>query len=89
MSKEKFCMNVNERRTAAEVNIEGYGHNTTHDGSPVYLEFGEDGKLTLYVWSDINQEDPTHVINMESAREDNYEPPEDGEAWSGGFADNH
>jgi hypothetical protein len=40
------------------------------DDSPIYLEF-YDGKWWLRVWSDINQEDPTHSIDMSGALESN------------------
>lgn len=49
----------------------GYGCCNCQDGTtgPIYLEvYG--GRLRLLVWSDINQEDPTHIIDLESARED-------------------
>lgn len=37
-------------------------------GAPIYLELYEGG-LRLIVWSDINQQEPTHVISLEGARE--------------------
>lgn len=37
-------------------------------GAPIYLELYE-GELRLIVWSDINQQEPTHVISLEGARE--------------------
>jgi hypothetical protein len=36
------------------------------DDAPVYIEFN-DGKVILYVWSDINNEDPTHKIDLSGA----------------------
>jgi len=38
-------------------------------GSPILVEVA-DGKLRVVCWSDINEEDPTHIISMEKARED-------------------
>ena len=38
------------------------------DDSPIYLEYYE-GKWWLRVWADINQEDPTHSIDMSGALE--------------------
>lgn len=50
---------------------EGYGCFGCVDGTvgPIYLEFYE-GRMRLLVWDDINQEDPSHVIDLEEARED-------------------
>lgn len=50
---------------------EGYGDLVSDDGKgyPVALEM-VDGKLRLVIWGDINNEDPTHVIDLEGARED-------------------
>jgi hypothetical protein len=39
------------------------------DGPIIYLEHTNDGKLILRVWADINQEDPTHVIDLTGAKE--------------------
>ena len=52
---------------------EGYGDHSSKDGegSPALITLGEDGDLELFVWSDINEEDATHVIDMEYARESN------------------
>jgi len=49
----------------------GYGLNTCADGTagPILLELHE-GRLRLIVWDDINLEDPSHIIDLESARED-------------------
>lgn len=46
-------------------------------GGPLFLE-REGGVWKLYVWADINQEDPTHVIDLSGAAEALYrdtEPP--------------
>ena len=37
-------------------------------GIPVVLEVWN-GKLRLVIWGDINAEDPTHIIDLEGARE--------------------
>lgn len=56
--------------TGIEIFIDGYGTKTMQDGhgSPVYIEFYE-GSLRVLVWSDINQEDPTHAIALLGAKE--------------------
>ena len=49
----------------------GYGLYACADGTagPVLLELHE-GRLRLIVWDDINLEDPSHIIDLEGARED-------------------
>jgi len=37
-------------------------------GTPVWIEF-RDGQLWVNVWADVNQEEPTHSISLEGARE--------------------
>lgn len=50
---------------------DGYGCCNCDDGTtgPVYLEVHE-GRLRLIVWADINDEEPTHIIDLEGAREE-------------------
>jgi hypothetical protein len=50
---------------------EGYGDLCSKDGegTPVLIELYE-GELRVVVWDDINQEDHTHLISLEGARED-------------------
>jgi hypothetical protein len=53
----------------------GYGDLTSENGFgwPILMEkFG--GKLQVVVWSDINQEDPTHKIDLAGAKESCREP---------------
>ena len=52
------------------IKIDGYGDFGSADGygEPIYLEH-YDGKLVLRVWADINQEDPTHTIDLSGALE--------------------
>lgn len=47
--------------TGDKCTTSGFGH-------PVALELYE-GSVRLIVWSDINQEDPTHVIPLDGALE--------------------
>lgn len=53
-----------------EIRPLGYGDCTSKDncGCPIVLEIWE-GQLRLVVWADINSEDPTHIIDLENARE--------------------
>jgi len=48
----------------------GYGDasSVNGEGCPVMLEVWE-GQLRVVIWADINQEDPTHIISLEGARE--------------------
>ena len=52
----------------ALLGAEGYGtKNTIGDEPMVMMEFWE-GELRVLVWTDINQEDPTHIISLEGAK---------------------
>jgi len=52
--------------------LEGCGLNEMEPGSgaPIYIEF-YDGKPRCLVWADINNPDPTNVIELETALEQN------------------
>ena len=53
------------------IEAKGYGDcgSTDGHGSPIFLEFFQ-GRFRLLVWSDITNEDPTHIIDLTGARED-------------------
>jgi len=51
-----------------EVFISEHGVKTASHGAPIYLEV-LDNDVVLYIWADINQEDPTHIINLSQAKE--------------------
>ena len=56
------------------IRFEGYGDCATiagEGGTPLHILF-ENGKLMLYCYADINQEEPTHVIDLEGARDALY-----------------
>jgi hypothetical protein len=59
------------------IGAEGYGEMTAQDGHgfPIVIEYHE-RQFRILVWGDINQEDPTHVISLEGAREDARRTPE-------------
>ena len=63
-----------------EIRIKGYGDYYSDDdaGTPILLEVNN-GVVQLVVWSDINQQDPTHVIKLEDAREDKRKDESDNE----------
>lgn len=52
------------------VRPKGMGENLMPEGFgyPIMLEYYE-GSIRLVVWSDINQEDPTHTISLDGAFE--------------------
>jgi hypothetical protein len=57
--------------SAISIFPEGYGDfgSAEGHGCPVFLELHQ-GRLRLVVFADIGQEDPTHIIDLEGAKED-------------------
>lgn len=53
-----------------EINPEGYGdfESAEGQGSPIFLEYYE-GHLRLLVWADINDPEPSHIIDLQGALE--------------------
>lgn len=49
----------------------GYGDNWSVEGRgiPIWIDY-RDGNLRVYVYGNINKEDPTHVISLAGAREE-------------------
>jgi hypothetical protein len=66
------------------IRVAGYGDHCSADGEgcPIILERHQ-GTLRLVIWGDINAEDPTHIINLEHAREDARLLTPDGELTVG------
>lgn len=58
------------RESGINICPNGYGDFSSDPGTgaPIFIERHE-GKLRLIVWSDINAEEPTHVISLEGAKE--------------------
>ncbi len=54
---------------------ERYGDRTSvaGHGTPVFIELYK-GELRVIVWADINREDPTHIVSLAGAREDQRQP---------------
>jgi hypothetical protein len=52
------------------IHVEGYGDKCSinGEGQPIMLDWMA-GRLEVIVWSNINEEDPTHYIRMEGAME--------------------
>lgn len=65
------AIRIDCRETGINICPIGYGDSNSEpgNGAPIYLELYE-GELRLLVWSDINSEEPTHVISLEGAKED-------------------
>lgn len=68
----KFFINT---ELGIEIGFDGYGIRNGVRGSelssaPIYIEFYQ-GEVVLYVWADINDEDYSHKISLEGARESN------------------
>lgn len=71
--QQSLKFTVTER--GVTIAAEGHGDygSTSGHGSPLYLELYR-GSLRLIVWSDINSEEPTHIIDLTGAREDRRTP---------------
>lgn len=54
---------------AIVLELAGYGTYEDEDAAPVLLELHE-GIPRLIVWADINDSEPTHIINLDRARKD-------------------
>ena len=59
------------RNTGINICPVGYGDASSEPGfgAPIFLELHQ-GELRLVVWSDINSEEPTHVISLDGAKEE-------------------
>jgi hypothetical protein len=66
---------IGARITSAEnsigIALEGYGDfgSAPGHGEPIFIE-QNNGRITVYLWADINQADPTHMIHLDGAREE-------------------
>lgn len=62
---------IAEEPTCIEIKPQGYGDYASAKGKgvPIILEV-TDSKLRLVVWADINADEPTHIIDLEGAREE-------------------
>lgn len=67
-SRKHIPVKVEMKNGALYIRPEGTGDCTSEDGDgfPICLEYYE-GSIRLIVWSDINQEDPTHIIPMDNS----------------------
>jgi hypothetical protein len=65
--KMKQCV-IRVTELGIGIHFAGYGDKCSDDGcgEPIYIEF-YDGAPRVYVWGDINQEDPTQKISLAGA----------------------
>lgn len=57
-----------EESSAMFIHLEGTGTMAEANGWPVRIDWYY-GHPTVYIWADIDQEEPTHIISMEKALE--------------------
>lgn len=64
-----IAVRVDCRTSGINICPTGYGDFTSEPGlgAPIFLELYQ-GELRLLVWSDIQSEEPTHIITLEGAR---------------------
>ena len=77
-SSATLRVRVTANDSAISIFPNGYGDfgSAPGHGCPVFLEFYQ-GRLRLVVFGDINNQEPT-IIDLESAREDQHVPCEEG-----------
>jgi hypothetical protein len=60
---------VEVTKEAILLKFDGYTNcNSPGDGGEIIMIEIWEGRLKISVWSDVNQEDPTHDIDLEAAR---------------------
>ena len=59
----------------ADLVVPGCGHKNMEGAAIIRVEIVAD-KPVLYIWADINYEEPTHIIPLEHALESNRESEE-------------
>ena len=71
-TKEKIEASVSFENGKILIGIKGYGDSFSKDGcgSPIMIDYFNN-KLQVVVWSDINEEEPTHLIDLKGAKESN------------------
>jgi hypothetical protein len=64
-------INIDIESYGSDIEIQPDGYTGIHgSGCPVLIELWND-ELRVVVWGDVNQEDPTHIISLEGAKESN------------------
>jgi hypothetical protein len=69
-SQERVETTVEITEKGIGIGFEGFGDCGTLKGfgQPIYIEI-VDGKPIVAIWTDINSEEPTHIIDLSSAKE--------------------
>ena len=67
--KQPVTVTVENYNLALTVHPKGYEVFDDDDSAPILLE-RQEGKLRLIVWADINDQEPTQIIDLEGARVD-------------------
>ncbi len=70
-SDHRLPIKITTDERGVTIAAEGHGDYGSEDGhgSPIFLELYQ-GRLRLLVWADINSEEPTHIIDLAGAKED-------------------
>jgi hypothetical protein len=72
LDHEKIETKIEAENGKIYISPNGYGDASSEDGHgcPIIIEHWNN-ELRVVVWADINQEDPTHIISLENAKEIN------------------
>ncbi len=62
----------------ANITVPGCGTRTSEAEDAVLHVDIRNGEIKLYVWADINQENPTHIIDLSKAQLTNREAQDNG-----------
>jgi len=66
----QIANDANERHDGFYLMVKGYGDASSPDGHGAQLKVeNQSGQIRIIVWSDINNEDPTHIIRLDEALE--------------------
>ncbi len=69
--KDLTPVHVQQRGRSVGIRVDGYGFFTMDPGEgDIAIIEKHEGRLRLVVWGDIRSEDPTHIIDLEDAREE-------------------
>jgi len=58
---------VSAQHGTLEISFPGYSDKTSDFGPVIYLELDQEGHPMLYAWTDITNEEPTHVLSFAKA----------------------
>ena len=69
---KELPINIDINEQGIFIGAKGYGEKSGNSpfATPIMVEY-DHGELRVIAWSDINSEDPTHLIDMRKARESN------------------